>query len=165
MAVLAHGLHTIYPATNKKLALEIVDNGGCLFTEYPYGQDALRKFFVARDRLQSGLSYATIVIETDIKGGTMHTVDFTLKQGRKLYAIQHPEYHRNVKSQGNEFLVFNGKAIGLADSSDFEFMLGEVQQAYNKDHLINVEIIKDMNIVNQYIQLNLGIEDILKGSK
>lgn len=132
VAVLAHGLHTIYPAANKMLAQEIIEMDGCLVTEYAFGQNPFKSFFVERDRLQSGLCFATIVIETDIKGGTMHTADFTQIQNRILIAVKHPNEKKNLKSKGNEHLIHTNKAKPLANQSDFDALIADVKILFNE---------------------------------
>jgi DNA processing protein len=87
IAVLAHGLKSIYPASNRNLAGNIVEKNGCLISEYPPSEKPTRYSFVDRDRLQSGLSAAVLVVETAEKGGTMHTVKFCIDQGRMLWAV------------------------------------------------------------------------------
>jgi DNA processing protein len=86
VAVLANGLDKIYPRENKKLAEDILAGGGALVSEQPFGVPATASNLVQRDRLQCGMSLATFVMQTDIVGGSMHTVRFTLTQGRLLYA-------------------------------------------------------------------------------
>jgi len=101
IAVLANGLDSIYPKQNSGLAQRILDAGGALMSEQPFGTNVTSYFLVQRDRLQSGLSVATFVMQTDIQGGTMHTVRFTLIQGRSVYAPIPPDQYRNEpKSQG-----------------------------------------------------------------
>lgn len=75
-AILAHGLHTVSPSSNRELAKQIVDRGGALVSEYAPGEHAQRHFFVERDRIQAGLADAVLVIESGIDGGAMHTVKF-----------------------------------------------------------------------------------------
>ena len=89
VAVLAEGLDHIYPPAHRSLAKTIARSGGALVSEYPLGYRAQRSSFVDRDRLQSGLSVAVIPVQTDVKGGTMHTVGFARRQGRFL-ACPHP---------------------------------------------------------------------------
>lgn len=127
IAVLAHGLQTIYPVENKKLAGEILESGGCLISEYPYGHPTYRNNFVERDRLQSALSKAVIVIETDVKGGTMHTVRFSLEQNKILACINHSLEHRNTQSRGNEKLIAEGKAIPIADKNDLNQLIEQIK--------------------------------------
>lgn len=101
VAVLANGLDKIYPRENAKLAQEILDNGGALVSEQPFGTPALASNLVQRDRLQSGMSVATFVMQTDVVGGSMHTVRFTLLQCRLLYApVPSGSHAAEEKSRG-----------------------------------------------------------------
>lgn len=119
IALLAHGFGEIYPKSNTSLAEEILRTGGCLITEYPLGTPILRSSFVERDRLQSGLSAAVLVIETDVEGGTMHTVGFAEKQDRVLAALKHPpDQSSHPKVRGNEILINTGRAEPISDSAD-----------------------------------------------
>lgn len=103
VAVLANGLDTIYPKSNAALAEEIVESGGALLSEVPTGQRVTNFNLVARDRLQSGLSRATILIQSSLSGGSMHTACFTLEQKRMLVACR-PLESTNDWS-GNRFLT------------------------------------------------------------
>lgn len=101
VAVLANGLDSVYPASNKKLADEILASGGALVAEQPIGAKAFAQNLIQRDRVQSGLSVATFVMQTDIVGGSMHTVRFTLLQHRQLFVpIPTKLYRDEPKSQG-----------------------------------------------------------------
>ena len=116
VAVLAHGLDKVYPAANRGLAERLLDNGGCLTSEYPVGTAPIRSAFAERDRIQSGLSDGVLVIETDVRGGTMHTVRFARDQGRVLACIEHPErFHSEDKTRGNRMLVEEACARPIAD--------------------------------------------------
>ena len=116
VAVLAHGLDRVYPASNRDLADRILDCGGCLVSELPVGVKPTRWAFAYRDRIQSGLSDRVLVIETDVKGGTMHTVDFSRKQQRPLACIEHPAGISSAsQSRGNRMLIEQGAAVGIAD--------------------------------------------------
>jgi DNA processing protein len=84
IAVLPNSLDSIYPLSNFKLANEILKKGGCLISELPFGINRGNKSFVQRNRLQSALSEAVIPIEMGIKSGTMHTVDFGKRYGKKI---------------------------------------------------------------------------------
>jgi len=78
-------IENIYPAENYDLSDQILENGGLLIAENPPGTPPAGHLFVRRDRLQSGLSLAVFPIETDIKGGTMHTVRFAKEQQRLIF--------------------------------------------------------------------------------
>lgn len=123
IAILANGLDhsSIYPPENQNLAEKIVEQGGLLLSEYPIGSTVNRYNLVARDRLQSGLSKATIVVMTGVKGGTMHAANATLKANKPLYVMQfkNKETNDHDKCMGNKFLVSKGaKYISGSDNLD-----------------------------------------------
>ncbi len=126
-AVMAHGLDQVYPAANRPLAAEIIESGGCLLSEYPIGHDVRPNQYVDRDRLQSALSDAVFVIETDIKGGTMHTVRFARDQGRILGCLDHPPDRRSSsKTNGNRRLIEDGQAVPIGDPASLEAFIDEI---------------------------------------
>lgn len=79
------GVKNISPKENAALARDILKGGGLLIAENPPGTPPQKYHFVLRDRLQSALSKAVLVIETDIDGGAMHTARFAMEQGKKVY--------------------------------------------------------------------------------
>lgn len=116
VAVMAHGLDKVYPAANRGLAARLLENGGCLVSEYPLGVTPMRTAFAERDRIQSGLSDAVLVVETDVKGGTMHTVRFCREQRRALACIDHPEkWKHEDKTKGNQMMIAQRWAQGISD--------------------------------------------------
>lgn len=116
-AFLANGLDwdSIYPKENLELAKKITENNGLLLSEYPIGQPCGTYALVARDRLQAGLSFATVVIQTGIKGGTMHAVNATLASNKPLFAVEYrsPADYSHEKVQGNTMLISKKGAIPL----------------------------------------------------
>lgn len=88
LAVLANPIDMVYPPENRTLAERIISTGGALVSEHGMGQQLARHAFVLRDRIQSGLSAATIVVQTGTTGGTMHTAGFAHQQGRLLFGLE-----------------------------------------------------------------------------
>lgn len=86
VAVLAHGLNHLAPKSNQSLAREIIDRGGALVSEYSYQTAPFASNFVERDRIQAGLSKGTIVVQTDVLGGSLHACRSSLKYGRFVFA-------------------------------------------------------------------------------
>jgi DNA processing protein len=84
VAVLAHGLQTIAPSKHRKLADDILDAGGALVSEFRFGQGALPQQFVKRDRTQAGMSQGVVMIQSDLKGGSLHASRATLDYERWL---------------------------------------------------------------------------------
>lgn len=89
VAVLAHGLHTIAPARHRKLADDILTFGGALVSEFRFGQSAQPQQFVKRDRTQAGLAQGVVMVQSDVKGGSLHASRAALEYGRWL-AIPYP---------------------------------------------------------------------------
>jgi len=130
IVVLAHGLDKIYPAANRDLAKRLLDHHGCLVSEYPIGVTPMKTAFAERDRIQAGLSDGVLVIETDIKGGTMHTVRFAREQRRGLACIDHPEKLRGEdKTKGNQQLIADRWAKPIPDGAALSDFLAELARA------------------------------------
>jgi len=89
IAVLAQGLHSIYPASNRGLAERITKNGA-LITEYEMGEEAFKSHFLARNRIVSGLADAVIVTEAADRSGTFSTVAHALEQNKEVFAVPGP---------------------------------------------------------------------------
>ena len=142
-AFLAHGLDSVYPSEHKNLADEIVERGGLLMSEYAIGTRGIANFFIERDRLQSGLSEACLVIQTGITGGTLHAVRATVENGKPLYAVRYsrPELMSQEKVAGNSMLInqgidagkglVHGKAIALTSKNIDEVILS-LKDSYEK---------------------------------
>jgi DNA processing protein len=114
LAVMGTGIDQIYPASNRNLATEIVENG-CLITELPPLSKALPYHFPARNRIISGLSKAVIAVEAAFKSGVFSTVRWALEYGRDVYALP-GDINRKV-SEGTNKLIKNG-AIPLTSYKD-----------------------------------------------
>lgn len=137
-AFLANSLawNDIYPQTNVELAHRIVENGGLLLSEYPLGYKGGKYAFISRDRLQAGLSYATLVVQTGERGGTMHAVNATLASNKPLYAIKynHDADLHHLKVQGNIKLLNEEKAMPFNTQNILGTMvyLKKFVETYNK---------------------------------
>lgn len=89
IAVLPSGLDNIQPSTNKELARRIVKNGGCLVSEYSIGEKLNKFNYAQRDRIQSALSNAILVIEAKEKSGTMIAVKKSILEGKPVFQLVH----------------------------------------------------------------------------
>jgi DNA processing protein len=85
IAVLATPLTNVYPKVHRELAEEIACHGGALVSEWPAGWRTATWHFPLRNRIQSGLSQAVVVVETRAKGGTMQTVQAAIAQRRPVF--------------------------------------------------------------------------------
>ena len=101
IAVLAHGLDMIYPKENRNLNL-----GGALVSEYKIGEKPLKQNFPARNRIISGLSETTVVVEAKKESGSLITANFALNEGRNVFAV--PGNVNSKNSEGTNELIKNG---------------------------------------------------------
>ncbi len=105
IAVLGSGVDVIYPPEHRQLADEIVKNGA-IISDYPMGTQPEGINFPPRNRIISGLSLATIVIEAGERSGALITADFALEQGRDVFAV--PGNILSPSSRGTNRLIQNG---------------------------------------------------------
>ncbi|MDD2553391.1 MAG: DNA-processing protein DprA [Desulfotomaculaceae bacterium] len=117
VAVLGCGLDVVYPRENKKLMDKIVDSGAVI-SEYPLGTPPESWHFPARNRIISGLSLGTVVIEAAEKSGALITADFALEQGRDVMAV--PGNIVSPLSRGPHRLIKQGARLvqGAGDIID-----------------------------------------------
>ena len=134
----------VYPKENLKLAEKILANDGLLLAENPPGTYPHRGLFVSRDRLQSALSLGVFPIETDIKGGTMHTVRFSEEQGRPLFCpdlAKIPNYPLSfTKSRGVLDLIASGRATAYTKENYdevIEFLLSSEKRLWGAQETLD----------------------------
>lgn len=121
VAVLPSDVINIYPKKNKELAEKIIDNNGCLISEYPVGTNIQEYMFIERDRLQAALAKVVIVIETDINSGTMHTIRYTRRYNKKLACLSYPKPFEKYKQiQGNKLLLQESDVLEISSLSDLD---------------------------------------------
>lgn len=87
LAVLANGLESIHPKTNRDLAINILAQGGALISEYEPDVLAREFRFLERNRIVSGLSDAIIIVEAAQRSGTLSTAARALEQGREVFVV------------------------------------------------------------------------------
>lgn len=112
IAVLANGLDSIYPRQNENLAKQILEFGGGIISEYPAGTPAYENQFLKRNRIISGLSIATIIIEAPAKSGSLVTARLAAEQGREVFIFPGPPDHPNY--QGSHKLIRDGARLVTA---------------------------------------------------
>lgn len=115
IAVLPTSLDSIYPSSHRHLAEAIVRQGGALVSEYAPGMPGLKKNFIERNRLVSGISDAVLITEAAIKSGTLHTANYALDQGKTVMAV--PGNVTSPTSEGTNNLLKSG-AIMVTEAAD-----------------------------------------------
>lgn len=108
IAILGGGIDdkTVYPPTNRKLADTISSEFGAVISEYPPSAPSLIPHFPARNRIISGLSCATVVIEGELDSGSLITAKLALEQNREVFAV--PGNITNPKASGPNALIKQG---------------------------------------------------------
>ena len=122
VGVLAHGLHKIYPPDHTKLAYDMVDGTGGILTEYRHDAAPDRHNFPTRNRIVAAMADATIVIETDVKGGSMITAELANAYNKEVYAL--PGKCTDAKSAGCNQLIKHKKAQLITQASDIIESMG-----------------------------------------
>ncbi len=115
IGVIASGFDHIYPESNRALYKSIENGAGAIISEYYPTFEPLKFRFPERNRIVTGLSYGTIVVEAAIKSGALISANLTLEQNRELMCI--PGLISNPNTEGIYKLIKDGAAI-ITESED-----------------------------------------------
>ena len=150
IAVLGSGIDVCYPIQHRRLAQEIVKRG-CVFTEYPPGTKPEKVNFPKRNRLISGLSAVTIVIEGPERSGASFTARYAKEQGRTVYAL--PGNVGNVGSQLTNLLIKNGANLCTA-ADDIVRDFGDKSMGALNPHKLPIRIPVNMHSVVRELEIS-----------
>lgn len=120
IGIVAHGLDQIYPSSHKKYVSKMEQNGGFM-TEYWSGTNPEKENFVKRNRIVAGISEATVVIESAIKGGSLITANLANDYNRDVFAV--PGRTSDKLSLGCNNLIKTQKANLLTSAADLVYIL------------------------------------------
>ncbi len=159
IAVLGHGLDSLYPSENSGMAKEMLQKDGGLLTEFKSKTKPDKHNFPIRNRIVAGMTDATIVVESGIRGGSIITVELANGYNKDVFAF--PGRTSDSKSSGCNHLIKNNKAILLTDALQLLDMMGWKETEKNKkkkqkelfieltDHeKIIINILKDKGIAS-----------------
>lgn len=130
IAVLGTGIDIVYPRRNIELYRNIVACGGCIVSEMPFQTPPLPKNFPRRNRIISGLSEGVVVVEAQVKSGSLVTAKLGLEQNKEIFAV--PGSINNPMSKGCHLLIKQGAKLveQVADINE-EFSFFEANQSQN----------------------------------
>lgn len=161
VGVLAHGLDKIYPAEHTTLAREMLQQGG-LLTEFRSKTKPDRYNFPSRNRIVAGMSDAIIVVETEIKGGSMITAELANGYNKDVFAF--PGKTSDKKSGGCNQLIRTNKAVLLTDAHQLLETMGwqEQKKTKKKTKELFIELTVDEKIIFDIINKKeqAGIDEI-----
>lgn len=126
IAVFGCGIDTIYPNRHKALADDILNNNGLLISEYPPGYPGSKYTYPQRNRIIAGLSYGTVIIEGELKSGSLITARLALEENRSVFAC--PGNLFNPMMTGPHRLLKDG-AVLVTSAEDIVEELGWVSAA------------------------------------
>jgi len=106
IAVVASGFNHIYPKQNEDLFYRIINNGGCIISEYPPDTEVDKQNFIKRNSIISGIAIGTLIVEAIKKCGSTNTGRETMKQNKPLFCI--PGDVDSPLSEGTNQLISEG---------------------------------------------------------
>ncbi len=131
IGVLGHGLSLIYPFDHKKIANEMLENGG-LLTEFSFKTGINKDQFPMRNRIVAGLCDALIVVESAVKGGSIITAEYANSYNKDVFAI--PGRIQDKSAGGCNRLIKINKAHLLEKPEDIGYIMGWDNQKKNLPH-------------------------------
>jgi len=121
VGVLGHGLDRIYPAQNRKLALDMIQAGGGLLTEFPSGTNPDAQNFPMRNRIIAALSDVIIVVESGERGGSIITAEYGNAYHKDVFAV--PGRLNDDMSKGCNRLIKQHKAALIESAADVAYIM------------------------------------------
>lgn len=136
VGIIASGFDFTYPESNRELYKNIINGAGAIITEYYPTFEPLKFRFPERNRIVTGLSYGTIVVEAALKSGALISANLTLEQGKELMCI--PGLISNPNTKGIYKLIKNGATIvtegeDILNALNWEVKIPEQQKLFFAD--------------------------------
>ena len=130
VGVLAHGLDRIYPASHRKVAVDMLEKGG-LLTEFSSETEPDKFNFVRRNRIVAGMADAVIIVQSNSKGGSLITAELANSYNKDVFAV--PGRVNDGESVGCNMLIEQNKAALLQSAESFiKYMQWDVSKEINQ---------------------------------
>jgi len=154
IAVLGSGLNNIYPFANQALADRISVNG-CVISELPLNAKPDAVNFPRRNRIISGLSMGTVVVESGMRGGAIITAELALDQNREVLAV--PGNIFSSKSDGTNQLIKSGLATMVTNVEDIFVQIPVLRNTSETNK--NIPALQ-LNLLEQSVVENLSLDPV-----
>lgn len=112
VAVIGCGVDIVYPRSNAGL-MKSIEKTGMIISEYPLGEAPARYHFPERNRIISGMCQGSLIVEADIKSGSLITAKSAYEQGRDVFAV--PGNINSIYSKGTNYLLKDGARLVTCD--------------------------------------------------
>jgi DNA processing protein len=158
IGVLAHGLDRIYPAQNKTLAKQMIEQGG-LLTDYRSNTTPDKQNFPRRNRIVAGMCDALVVIESGKKGGSLITAELANGYNKDVFA--YPGKVNDLKSEGCNYLIKTNKSSLITNADDLVENMGWNEQkkiSPRKQRELFIELTPDEQIIISILQQKESIQ-------
>ena len=163
IAVLGGGFNNIYPEENKELFYEIIQNGGCIVTEYEPNEETKPTNFPKRNRIISGIAKGTLVVEAAQRSGSLITARYTKEQKKPLFCI--PSNLGVTKSVGTNNLIKEGAILTTSVNDIFE-KLGIEKRLREQKERKTIRVDKEYKTVYNVLEnIPITVNEISKKSK
>lgn len=158
--VIASSIDVQYPKRNRDLYQQMQDN--LLLSEYAFDIEPLRRNFVIRNRIISGLSLGVLVVEANESSGSLITASFAIEQNKDVFAV--PGNISSLSSQGPNMLIAKGASI-ITSGKDLINQLPFIKEStkVNNIQLNNLNLTMEEIKVYELLKVNiLGVDDLIK---
>jgi DNA processing protein len=151
VGVMAHGLDKVYPAQNKTLAVEMLNQGG-LLTDFMSGTNPDRQNFPRRNRIVAGICDALIVIESSAKGGSLITAELANSYNKDVFAI--PGRVTDSRSEGCNYLIRSNKSLLITSADDLLHIMNwkEAPKKVKQQRELFIELTPDEKIITDILK-------------
>lgn len=143
IAVLGSGFDHIFPKENEYLFYKILNQGGCIISEYPPDEKEQSSNFPKRNRIVSGLASKVLVVEAARKSGSLITARLAKEQGKEVFAV--PSDLDVKESKGTNELILNGATIAISP----EQIISKIMKEKTKEKVDKPKEVQ-IKIPNQY---------------
>ncbi len=130
IAVVGHGLSTVYPSHHRELAERIV-RSGCIVSQFPMEMPPLAQNFPQRNEIIAGLSLGVVVVEAPIRSGALITARHAMEQGREVFAVPGPV---SARTQGTHALLKDGAKLVETVEDILEEVAPQLRQMIRSAH-------------------------------